>query len=467
MRSLSFFLLFSLLACKGDDKGGDDSSGSVEDLDGDGYSPDDGDCDDADASVNPGEEDVYCDGVDQDCSGADEDDNDGDGSLCDDDCDDEDASVYPGAVEVCGDGVDSDCEGGLECDCDEDGFDGEQCDGGDCDDNNAAVNPDGTDVCYDGIDDNCDGLDDYDCDRDDHVSADYGGDDCDDNNYEVSPTDPEVCADGIDNDCNETTLDCDCDLDGYDDVACGGTDCDDADATINPGASEASADGADNDCDEAIDEDAYCNVYLPTSNGSGALLDYVTLLQDGNTYTDAQTISDWDSGSGAAVFSRALNSSLSSYGVDENFSCVGGLVTMSGWALETSGFAIFTAAYTSDRTVLLPEAELVDGATWTFSYEAEDAALGLLWTVEGTGTVVGTESIEVTAGTFEALVVDYDYTVVDVIFEGTYSRTATTTTWYAPRLGVVYSLETSTHPVSGEDITVGERELSAYEGYYP
>ncbi len=44
----------------------------VEDVDGDGFSTDEGDCDDADASIYPGAGEIADDGIDQDCDGADE-----------------------------------------------------------------------------------------------------------------------------------------------------------------------------------------------------------------------------------------------------------------------------------------------------------------------------------------------------------------------------------------------------------
>ena len=62
------------------------------------------------------------DGIDQNCDGSDElcpedVDDDGDGFTENQgDCNDGDAGIHPGAVEVCGDGVDQDCNGSdLTC----------------------------------------------------------------------------------------------------------------------------------------------------------------------------------------------------------------------------------------------------------------------------------------------------------------------------------------------------------------
>ena len=208
----------------------DDDNG--EDDDGDGFSEEEGDCDDTDMTVYPGA-DEYCDETDSNCDG--EIDNDAidhslvsrygsDGFGIDyevlivcaqpegyadngDDCDDLNALTYPGAEEVCDD-IDSDCDGEIDnnaidaslyyMDVDGDGY-GNPDDvitsctepgGGyvsndeDCDDNDASINPDADESWFlasDGIDQNCDGQDGY------------------------NETD---CTDGIDND-GDGLLDCD------------------------------------------------------------------------------------------------------------------------------------------------------------------------------------------------------------------------------------------------------------------
>ncbi|MES2639379.1 MAG: MopE-related protein [Myxococcota bacterium] len=96
----------------------------------------------------------------------------------DGDCDDADASANPGATEACN-GYDDDCNGTVDdapavtwyLDRDEDGYGDDDstylvCSpppgyaalGGDCDDVDDARHPDATDVCEDGVDGNCDGV---------------------------------------------------------------------------------------------------------------------------------------------------------------------------------------------------------------------------------------------------------------------------------------------------------------------
>jgi hypothetical protein len=90
------------------------------DADDDGYrtdqAPGGDDCNDFNATVNPGVAETWYDGIDQDCDGCSDYDQDRDGHDLHtrpdgDDCDDEDADTYPGAPDPLGDGIDQDCDG--------------------------------------------------------------------------------------------------------------------------------------------------------------------------------------------------------------------------------------------------------------------------------------------------------------------------------------------------------------------
>ena len=247
------------------------------------------DCDDGDASINPGATDHPADGIDQDCDGQElcYEDLDGDGfgtdagttlssadldcedsgeSGTDDDCDDSDASIHPDATEGIADGVDQDCDGIEFCYTDADG--------------------DGHSALLESSDDDCD-------DAGESYTA-SGSLDCDDSDASVYPGAAETVGDGIDQDCDDADA-CyvDLDGDGYGDglvdsnsAACSGSgealvdgDCDDADASVNPGATEAAADGVDQDCD-------------------GFELCY--LDSDGDGYAAGDTVADSDLACGSA-----------------------------------------------------------------------------------------------------------------------------------------------------------------------
>ncbi|MBW1878881.1 MAG: putative metal-binding motif-containing protein, partial [Deltaproteobacteria bacterium] len=158
------------------------------DGDGDGFTVNEGDCNDQDATIYPGAPEL-CDGKDNDCNlVVDDKDDDLDyhideaclaydgGVYAVDDCDDSDQTVYGGAPELV-DGKDNDCDGEYDensyaYDDDGDCFcEGPSCtDGinpscvsiepGDCNDADPYTHPDARDdpdVTY--YDDNCDGID--------------------------------------------------------------------------------------------------------------------------------------------------------------------------------------------------------------------------------------------------------------------------------------------------------------------
>ncbi|MBN2799765.1 MAG: hypothetical protein JXX28_11515 [Deltaproteobacteria bacterium] len=240
--TLLITLALALTACRKD-----------RDEDADGYS-DNVDCDDQNAEINPGVEEV-CDGVDNNCDGLIDlnavdavtffGDADGDGhgnpqvsqTSCeapsgyvdeDDDCDDTAANIHPGASEDdCTDPVDYNCDGSVGyADADADGFPACQ----DCDDAESSVNPNALEVC-DEIDNNCDG-----------------------NVNEAGAIGAvEWFADGDEDsfgDPSQSLLACD-KPEGYVENA---RDCDDSSDAVRPGAPEL-CNQSDDNCNDMVDED--------------------------------------------------------------------------------------------------------------------------------------------------------------------------------------------------------------------
>lgn len=180
------------------------------DADADGFDDLAGDCDDADPSIHPAAIEI-CDGRDQDCDGqVDEgcgavpppplEDADADGWTVGQDCNDQDATVFPGAEDLCGDGVDQDCNA-LDCGEWPD-LDGDGVAFGDCNDGDPTVFPGASEVCADGIDQDCDALVDDGCVIDADGDGFAQGQDCNDLDANVFPGQTEVCDDGIDQDCD-------------------------------------------------------------------------------------------------------------------------------------------------------------------------------------------------------------------------------------------------------------------------
>ncbi len=170
------------------------------DMDADGWTDCEGDCDDSNAFVHPGAQENCNDGIDSNCDGQmnESDDADGDGyTNCDipSDCDDFEAAAFPGNIEIC-DEIDNDCDGWADEDFDQDGDGWATC-AGDCDDGDAAVYPGAAELCN-GVDDDCDGTVDEATDDDGDGFTVCSGD-CDDNDPNSYPFAPEIC-DQVDND---------------------------------------------------------------------------------------------------------------------------------------------------------------------------------------------------------------------------------------------------------------------------
>jgi len=196
--------------------------------------------------------DETCEDTPEGCGGAPADDIDGDGFSVDDgDCDDSNAEVHPSAVEVPGDGIDQDCDGSdgeALTDADGDGFFAEE---DDCDDTNPDIHPDMQELCATpGIDDDCDGLIDDEDDNIDDTSVFYS--DLDEDSYgnpDSSTAGCEPPESYVDND----------------------TDCDDANSTVHPAANEICNNGIDDNCDGNADPCTWSGVVDPGS-GTGLWL---------------------------------------------------------------------------------------------------------------------------------------------------------------------------------------------------
>ena len=97
------------------DEQGNSASTPNHDWDEDGYTENEGDCDDENPNANPGMEEEYYDDLDANCDGLSDFDADQDGHLSDnwggDDCDDNNPDIHPGMEEDPTDDIDSNCDG--------------------------------------------------------------------------------------------------------------------------------------------------------------------------------------------------------------------------------------------------------------------------------------------------------------------------------------------------------------------
>ncbi len=279
------------------------------------FGAEEGDCDDSLDTVNPAEDEVWYDGVDEDCSGGSDFDQDGDGAECADapdqtgfcqgDCDDTDPDRFPDASvdEIWYNGTDENCDGN---DGDQDGdgvwaegypFDlPDGTTGGDCIDDPAQaievlngrpplsardVYPGADETWYDSVDADCDGADDFDQDEDGfrveglNNGSGSSGTDCGDTDAAIFPGADEVWYDGVDQDCSDTS-DFDQDGDGTESDAFSGSDCDDTRADVEPGNAETCATAYDDNCDGHLNDTlgaaadpAGCTEYLQDADTDG------------------------------------------------------------------------------------------------------------------------------------------------------------------------------------------------------
>jgi len=316
--SILFAMGLSLVACG--EKEPDVDPLDVDD-DGDGFTENQGDCDDTNSAIAPGQLEI-CDEIDNDCDALidDADDSldaetgtmfygDADGDTYGDagteiwacvlpegavenmdDCNDEDADISPDATEVC-DEIDNDCDGDIDDaddsldastgtmfygDADADTYgdagteiwacvlpEGAVENMDDCDDSNAEVHPMATEIC-DEIDNDCDAMID---DADDSVDVStgwtyYADTDSDGLGDMAAPSEAMSCAPAAGfvanwNDCDDTDAAVGATDEDADGFVACVDDCDDADAMIYPGAAE--LDSA-TECMKDSDDDGYGDV---------------------------------------------------------------------------------------------------------------------------------------------------------------------------------------------------------------
>jgi parallel beta-helix repeat protein len=335
------------------------------------------------------------------------------------DCDDTDASIYPGVEEIC-DGVDNNCDGYLDegfltttyyADADGDGFGnpdifqdacsqptGYIIDHSDCDDTDASINPGVEEIC-DWNDNNCDGWINegiltttyyIDADGDGYGNPEISWDaclkpsgyvtdssDCDDTDASVHPGADEIPDDGIDNDCDglfAKTYYEDSDGDGYgnpgiividtsqpEGYVTDSTDCNDNNAYINPDAEEVPDDGIDNDCNGLVDP-----FYVPDDfstiqeaidavpDGAGIEVRAGTYVENINFNGKAVTVKSDNGAKGTIIDGNAsgyvvtFSSSEKSGSVLDGFTITNGVPTGSGEDYNPGG-GIY--CYSSDPTI--------------------------------------------------------------------------------------------------------------------
>ena len=337
------------------------------------------------------------------------------------DCDDADASVNPGADELC-DGIDNDCDGDVDedsavdvatwyLDHDHDGYgdaayDRQACDqpsgwvadATDCDDLEAAAWPGATELC-DGFDNDCDGL----VDADDPDIAD------------ASDWYADADADGY-GDASTTVHECEAPSGWVADD----TDCDDTLSTVSPGSPEL-YDSLDNDCDGDVDEDLWVGTGVdgdlevtgrtvlssdvPTTRSEPAAVAFAVTAIANETITVDSTVVGLASGDEVLLInlqgSDAAHASVGSYEFGSVASVSGADIVLAEAVSETYGES--DNSDLSDQIISIQRVPHYDNVTVyagaTLTTDAWDGAVGgvlafraagTLW-VEDTGSITVSE----------------------------------------------------------------------------
>jgi hypothetical protein len=310
------------------------------------------DCDDNDASINPGAPEICGDSVDNDCDKK-KDDRDPEGcisciptgtpeDICngiDDDCDEQIDEDYGVTSTTCGIGVCAstgqlECQGGQEVDtCTPGTTEAELCDSldNDCD---GSSDEDFTNLgmtCTVGIG-ACEATGNYVC------TVDGLGTECDATQGTPGTEGPygsPTCGDTVDNDCD------------------GKTDAGDADCEcVQTGLPDNNCDGIDDDCDGAPDDEY---VTTPTTCGTGECASTGQLECQGGTEVDTCL-----EGTPSPELCDGLDNDCDS-SVDEDFTDLGGTCTVGVGACEETGTYICSADGSGTECSATPDIPGVEG----------------------------------------------------------------------------------------------------------
>ena len=303
------------------------------------------------------------------------------------DCNDGNASINPGATELCN-GIDDNCDGQIDEGCntttwyadnDADNYGditnstvsqtqpvGYVADSTDCNDNNAAINPGATELCN-GIDDNCDGQIDEGCNTTTWYADNDGDNYGDITNSTVSQTQPV----------------------GY---VADSTDCNDNNAAINPGATEVCGNGIDDNCNGQIDENNASVADAGTDNAvclaNSTTLSAVAPLVGTGTWSIVQGVS----GTGNIAQPNNPNSSFS--GIYNHPYLLEWTVSNGGCSSsDTVSIVFVSASYSTGKIRGISGApNALCGATQTFEAVPNMKYATYTWSGYPAGTVVNSQS---------------------------------------------------------------------------